>query len=64
MENYILLIVGISVVIFNKPYYQTISWWQREVLGIKNEIHQWFYQSLIIFVGIFFISIFFIKKFG
>lgn len=64
MENYIALIAGISIIIFNKSYYQLIIWWQREVLGMKNEIHQWLYRGFIIFVGMFFISIFFIKKFG
>ena len=64
MENYIGLGIGLLIVILNKPYYDVIIWWNREVFGMKNEIPEWLHRGFIIAIGILFMSIFFIKRFG
>jgi hypothetical protein len=61
MENYIGFIVGLITITLNKPFYQMITWSNREVFGMKNEYPEGLARGFIVFIGLLFILIGFLK---
>jgi len=58
----VLLFVGILIVVLNKYLAQGLVWWEKNIIGFKDEVNPWVYRVWIIFFGFIFTIIYIIKS--